>query len=246
MIYQENWYKTFFDGLAVELWHHVLPQSFTDTEVQFIKDISGIQPPAHILDVPCGSGRHALALGSVGYKVTGIDISADNIELLNEAKGILPINTICADILEYHIKDTFPLVICMGNSFSYFPLDRMVLFTGKVYNALNPGGMFIVNSGAVAESLLPALTEHNEVTVGDITFLYDNVYMAESKLLRTDMQFIKGRQIEKKTSWHYVYTLAEIINIFKAAGFSHIQVYGGADRSQYGPGKSQAYFVAEK
>lgn len=151
----ENWYKTFFNGLAVELWHYIPTPAFTQSEVDFIKEISGIKANGKILDVPCGSGRHTLALAAQGFHLTGVDISPENICMLRAAAGTLPISAVCADIMEYTIEDAHDAAICMGNSFSYFPYDRMVQFAAKICNALKPGGVFIVNSGTIAESLCP-------------------------------------------------------------------------------------------
>ena len=50
-----------------------------------VKHIQDLQlhrsPPQDILDLGCGTGRHAIALVREGYKVTGIDISAGMLEV---------------------------------------------------------------------------------------------------------------------------------------------------------------------
>jgi SAM-dependent methyltransferase len=45
--------------------------------------LAGVEPPAQILDAPCGYGRHSLALAEAGYRVTGVDRSE---VLLQEAR----------------------------------------------------------------------------------------------------------------------------------------------------------------
>src|SRR5258708_7041574 len=155
MVTKENWYQAFFSDLAMELWQNVLPQAYTDSELKFILEEANLTSNARILDVPCGTGRLSIPLAQKGFRVTGIDIAESSIRMLNELKGAHPVDAIRADILEYQINDTFDLAICMGNSFSYFHYATMVAFAKKIQDALKPGAKFIINTGAVAEGLLP-------------------------------------------------------------------------------------------
>jgi 2-polyprenyl-3-methyl-5-hydroxy-6-metoxy-1,4-benzoquinol methylase len=72
-----NWWQTFFSGLMVESWLQMIGEEQTRGEAEFIKKELGVSPPAKILDVPCGGGRHSLALAAAGFQMTGVDISAD-------------------------------------------------------------------------------------------------------------------------------------------------------------------------
>jgi SAM-dependent methyltransferase len=49
--------------------------------VAFLVDVLGLEPGMRVLDVGCGPGRHARALGRRGVAVHGIDISARFVEL---------------------------------------------------------------------------------------------------------------------------------------------------------------------
>ena len=77
MAVPSNWWQTFFSGMFVESWLHMISEEQTQVEAEFIKKELGISPPAKILDVPCGGGRHSLALAAAGYQMTGVDISSD-------------------------------------------------------------------------------------------------------------------------------------------------------------------------
>jgi SAM-dependent methyltransferase len=73
-----------FEGLADHLGGAYLRYSFTkgtEQEVAFLVDALGLEPGMRVLDVGCGPGRHALALGRRGISVHGVDISARFVEL---------------------------------------------------------------------------------------------------------------------------------------------------------------------
>ncbi len=73
-----------FEGLADHLWSGYLRYSFTmgtEQEVAFLVDILGLEAGMRVLDVGCGPGRHAHALGRRGIEVHGVDISQRFVEL---------------------------------------------------------------------------------------------------------------------------------------------------------------------
>src|SRR5260370_23992011 len=72
-----DWYRTFFRGVAVDLWLRCTTDDQTRAEADFLEKALSPPPGTRILDVPCGGGRHALALAARGYKVTAVDLSAD-------------------------------------------------------------------------------------------------------------------------------------------------------------------------
>ena len=87
--------------------------------------------------------------------MTGIDISAG---FLDEAMGNAPeIEWVNGDMRQLPWSNRFDAAYCWGNSFGYFDHDNCQRFLEGVALALKPGGRFILESGAVSESLLPVL-----------------------------------------------------------------------------------------
>ncbi len=69
-----------FEPIASYLGSAYLRYSFTKgtaQEVAVLAEILGLQPGQRVLDVGCGPGRHALAMGAAGYEVVGVDISSE-------------------------------------------------------------------------------------------------------------------------------------------------------------------------
>jgi len=73
-----------FEPIADHLGEAYLRYSFTmgtEQEVDFLVEVLGLVPGDRVLDVGCGPGRHAHALGRRGVRVVGVDISQHFIDL---------------------------------------------------------------------------------------------------------------------------------------------------------------------
>ena len=67
------WWETYFDDLYFELCQQL---SATDRErdrqqAEAAVFMAQLVPPARILDLCCGSGRHVIPLAQMGFAVTG-------------------------------------------------------------------------------------------------------------------------------------------------------------------------------
>ena len=72
-----KWWQSFFRDVVVDMWLRAVPEEYTRTEIDFIRTMLQVSPPARLLDGPCGGGRHAIPLAAAGYRVTGVDVSPD-------------------------------------------------------------------------------------------------------------------------------------------------------------------------
>ncbi|MCY7351048.1 MAG: class I SAM-dependent methyltransferase [Cytophagaceae bacterium] len=243
-----NWYQTFFSGLAIPFWQRAIPPSVTETEIEFVLRQANLVANSAILDVPSGAGRHSLMLAKRGYRVTSVDISEDNIrDLITQAEALnLSITPRCVDALQSDLGGPYELVLCLGNSFSYFPYAGMRRFVQNIAAATAPGGRFIINTGVLAESILLHLKPGFEMETGDITVRVSNQYLPADSVLKTEYAFLQGEKTELKTSFHYVYTLAEITRLLQGAGFGLLSVFNGLDEQPYQLGDAQAYLVAQR
>jgi len=120
----------------------------------------GLRPGSAVVDVGCGMGRHAMALGKLGYNVTGLDLSE---VLLREAKradaeGI--VEWVRGDMRSLPFPEaSFDAAVNWFTSFGYFSDERD---NGKVLReigrVLKPGGRFLIdflNPGDVKRHLVP-------------------------------------------------------------------------------------------
>jgi SAM-dependent methyltransferase len=248
MTTKDNWYKKFFNGLALELWDQAIPENVTKQEVTFVEEICELTHGHSILDIPCGSGRHAIEFSLKGYTVTGWDISPGNIQTLKvraAEKGVV-VASRCADFLEEDLPGGFDLVICLGNSFSYFPMDRLKIFAHKICQSLNSSGKLVINTGALAESIIPHVEENSWMEVGNIFFLMKHEYQVDSSVLKTEMKFVRGSEKETRTAYHFVYTYESVVRMLKDVGFKTVNAWSGVDKGKFLLGSQQAYLLASK
>ena len=83
----QTWDENLFHGLALDYWRGMNPPEQTQAEVDCIQALLAVQPGARLLDVPCGNGRHSVALAARGFRLTGLDIAP---EPLAEARAGAP------------------------------------------------------------------------------------------------------------------------------------------------------------
>jgi cyclopropane fatty-acyl-phospholipid synthase-like methyltransferase len=207
-----NWYEDFFQGLNCEIWEKAMSPDWTKQEVDFLIDELNLKQGQFLLDVPCGFGRHSIEFAKRGLNVTGIDISQTFIAGLTEKikSHKLNIAAIQADILSMQLTQKFSGAICMGNSFGYFDFDKMKLFVEKVSSSLEIGARFIINSGMIAESILPNFSKNKSFTVDNIKMDITNIYSIDDSFMISHILYTKENKTEEHSFKHYVFTLGEV------------------------------------
>ncbi|RRB02781.1 class I SAM-dependent methyltransferase [Larkinella rosea] len=242
------WYDNFFSGLVQEAWKAAQTDEQTELEADFLNDVLELQPGQRVLDVFCGYGRHALELARLGYSVTGVDISGESIRDLQKTaqRQKLAIDAHAGDFLSIPLEGGFNGAYCLGNSFSFFPHDQMLLFLQKIAGLLAPGGWFVADTAMIAESVLPDFQERSWMQVGDITFLMENEYDARESCITSHLTYLRMEQTEHRESRHYVYTIAELHRLFRQAGLLITEQFGNLDGSDYQLGDDRLLVLARK
>jgi SAM-dependent methyltransferase len=104
----------FFDGHAPFYEQNCFTQN-TTAEVDFLVAELGLLPGMAVLDVGCGTGRHAIELARRGLRVTGIDISPGMLaEARRNAEGQgVQVQWIESDAQAFSLPDEFDAAICL-------------------------------------------------------------------------------------------------------------------------------------
>lgn len=116
--------------------------------VQFTSDVlKKFQlEPKHIVDLGCGTGEITLRLATLGYQITGVDISEDMLAIADEkarkAKVIIPF--IQQDIRKLTGFSNVDVFISYCDVLNYLTTEEELMNVFQhVYNALRTGGLFI-------------------------------------------------------------------------------------------------------
>jgi SAM-dependent methyltransferase len=225
---KSEWFETFFQGPAVELWTRVMTPALTMQEVDFLARTLEVAPHSHILDVACGNGRHAIELARRGCKVTGVDLSD---EFLASARaGSAAVNGlewVKGDMRDLHVTGPFDGAYCFGNSFGYLDYSGVQALLSALARALKPGAKLVLDTGVTAESILPTLQPRGWYRAGDILMLSERRYVAEASRLDIDYTFIVSGNMEAHATSSYVLTVMELTRLLDGAGFNVVSLNGG-------------------
>ncbi len=107
-----------FEALADHLGEAYLRYAFTmgtENEVGFLVDVLGLGPGDRVLDVGCGPGRHAHALGRRGIEVVGVDISQRFVDIARrDAPPGVSFERLDARALPYESEFDAVISLCQG------------------------------------------------------------------------------------------------------------------------------------
>jgi SAM-dependent methyltransferase len=135
----DEWQETDEDDLGVR----------AAAEVASILGCAEVRPPARVLDVGCGQGRHSFALASRGFEVVGIDLNPTALRLATRrlAPGITNPEFRQLDMRELSFADEFDLVVNLYTSFGFFATDDEHHHTLSAFaRALRPGGFLVLET----------------------------------------------------------------------------------------------------
>ena len=119
-------------------------------ELPFVERQLAAVGARRVLDVACGTGRHAIALAQRGYEVTGADLSAGMIERAREnaAQAGSDVTFVVAGFgeLQAAVGDgAFDVALCLGNSLPHVLTEQALSATFADLRAvLRPGGMALI------------------------------------------------------------------------------------------------------
>lgn len=118
-------------------------------ELDFYRDFLTHTPESSqgILEIACGTGRVTLPLARAGYKLTGLDISTELLEIARKKSvGIANPSWFQADMRTFELKRKFGVIISPGHSFQFMNTsDEQAQCLDQVKRHLVPGGWLILH-----------------------------------------------------------------------------------------------------
>lgn len=217
-----QWFQSWFDTP----YYHILykHRDYQEAEV-FIKNIVtylNLDKDDSILDLACGKGRHSIFLNSLGYKVTGLDLSKNSIEYAKKHES----NSLSFEVHDMRntYKIQFEVVLNLFTSFGYFEDEEdnyKVIKTIK--SSLKQNGIGVIdymNSPVVINNLI----DHNTFEADGVQFElkrnYENGFITKH---------IEVKDAEK--SFHFkekvrAFSFADFEVMLKNSGLHLIDCFG--------------------
>jgi SAM-dependent methyltransferase len=219
-------------------------------EVDFIEESLGLAKGAMVLDLACGTGRHAIELTRRGYEVVGFDLSLAMLaKAADEAQDRdQKINFVQGDMREMTFDGTFDGIYCWNTSFGYFEEEKNAAVIANVRRALKPNGQVLLDviNRDYAANDSPSLAWFegdgcvcmDEMTIDWIT--------SRMKVKRT-MMMDDGRSREIEYSIR-IYALHELGKLLHDNGFRVSQVSGRISTPGvfFGANSPRTLILAEK
>ena len=208
--------------------------------------------PKNAVDLACGTGSVALLLAQKGYRVIGVDLSEEMLTVAQQRaceQDNMPM-FVCQPLQEMRLPRGVDMAVCALDGLDYIldPKDCKEAIR-RVYKALNPGGIFIfdVNTPEKLRDMDgQVFLDEDE----DVYCVWRGEFDEETNICSYGMDLFQrqGNVWNRSFEEHreYAYTIEQLTEYLKAAGFTHIRVYADGKLEAPREGEQRIYFSARK
>jgi len=228
---KKQWYELLFENYGrtydrENFTHGTIGEcDFLEKEINFDKSLK-------ILDVGCGTGRHAIELTKRGYNVTGIDLSESQLKRAREKAQVnnLSIDFQCQDARNLPFDSEFDVAImlCEGG-FSLMETDEMNFEILKsVTKSLKPDAKLIFTTLNGLFPLYHSVDEFHTSTVEEGNSICKNSSFDLMTFRGHDtVEFVDddGNKKTLECNERY-YVPCEITWLLKSLGYKTIDIFG--------------------
>jgi len=226
MAWNEDFFRTFWPAVGPAITAAVAD---TPGELTSLLRKLRLRPGAHILDVPCGFGRHAVELARRGFCVIGVDISP---ELLAQARRTAAASGVTAefrrgDMRRLAYRRRFDAVLNLFTSFGYFGDAGDQKLLERFHQALRPGGwlaLHLINRDWVLRNFQPA----GRRRMGGYLVAEKRSFDFDTSVLTCAWTARRGRRRWRGTTRLRLYSCHELVRMMGKAGFSVVRSFPGS------------------
>jgi len=220
---ESNWEK-FFDGHAPVYMDNVFTKN-TLEEVDFLLDELKLPPGSRILDIGCGTGRHAIELARRGYRVTGVDISSGMLAEGQKAaiEAGVSIEWVHSDATSFTSGEQFDAALCLcEGAFCLLgidddPIEHDLSILRNIHAAIKPGARLIMTTLNGCKMI----RQHTPQDVEEGKF--DPATITETNPVEYDTPAGKKEVMVRERG----YLPTELTMLFRIAGLEVEHIWGG-------------------
>lgn len=217
-------WQRFFDGHAPIYTQNIFTAN-TVAEVGFLLQELALPPGSAILDIGCGTGRHAIELARRGYSMTGVDLSEGMLAQARKAadEAGVQVEWIHADATQFRSAKLYDAAICLcEGAFTLLnldddPIDHDLAIARNIHAALKPGAGFILTALSAFRYIRQATDQGLE------SGKFDPMSMTETFTMEWDTVIGKKEVLVRERS----YVPTELTLLLRLAGFEVKHIWGG-------------------
>ncbi|MDX3853494.1 class I SAM-dependent methyltransferase [Streptomyces sp. AK02-01A] len=224
------------------LWSDFAPTMFSADRGEAVADLVAssplldFPPGSRVLDLCCGPGLFLVPLARRGYDVTGVDLSPAMLDRARTAcaRAGADVRLVRADMASYAEPHFFDVVLNVFTSFGYFdePDDNLQVLR-NAYESLAPGGRLLVDVMG-KEVLAGWIGRPQVVELPDGSYVVQRDTVLDGwRRLRTDWTLVRDATARTASLTSFLYSGAELHDLFVAAGFTGVECFGGFDGTAY-------------
>jgi SAM-dependent methyltransferase len=234
------WYKDWFRDANYSFVYEHRDEGEAEQMIDLIERTIGHDPSRRVLDLACGSGRHAMSFAKRGYgDVTGVDLSP---ALLAEAHKLsmelgLDIRFVECDMRQIP-DETFGLIVNLFTSFGYFEKDsenedviRNVAMHLARSTKTEDGGWLVIdffNSNWVREHFV----SHDERILKDGTTIDQTRWIQEGRIEKR-LLIRMAHEAREYIESVRLFELSDFEKMFRNSGLSLEHVFGTYSGGQF-------------
>ena len=208
--------------------------------------------PRTAVDLACGTGSVTAILARKGLQVIGVDMSEEMLTVASQKAGEAGVFPwfICQSLQRLRLPKAVDLAVCALDSLDYITNpDDCREAIHRVYKYLNPGGIFIfdVNTPEKLRAMDGQVFLDED---DDVYCVWRGEFNEQTNICSYGMDLFqrKGNLWERSFVEHceYAYSAEQLAGYLKAAGFTHIRVYGDRRMEAPAEGEQRIYIKARK